>query len=212
MHYRLHYPAFAMTLVVVLLASCINGTVSRIVADGNAAYCTHSGGTVESRSPYYGTNGSDPLRLAGSHQFCRFTAADHSKLLVSLDTLYAEQPTLAALAYQSATPLKEGQPSTNPSSLYCSQLGGTDQVGGVNAAGGGWAVDGKLDDVVAICVFPDFSAIDSWGLTYHSNGTIRGADLSQLFRFQPMNQLTTLRTRVTNAFDRKTLRSDLFAV
>ena len=35
-----------------------------------------------------------------------------------------------------------------------------------------------------MCVFPDLSSIDSWGLTYHSDGTIRGADLTDLFRYK----------------------------
>jgi hypothetical protein len=34
-----------------------------------------------------------------------------------------------------------------------------------------------------MCVFPDLSSIDDWGLTYHSNGIIRGRDLTDLFRF-----------------------------
>jgi len=40
-------------------------------------------------------------------------------------------------------------------------------------------------DPISMCVFPDLSIIDSWGLTYHSNGTIRGADLSSLLRYRP---------------------------
>jgi hypothetical protein len=36
-----------------------------------------------------------------------------------------------------------------------------------------------------MCIFPDLSSIDSWGLTYHSEGTIRGADLTDLLRYKP---------------------------
>jgi hypothetical protein len=36
-----------------------------------------------------------------------------------------------------------------------------------------------------MCVFPDLSSIDSWGLTYHAGGVVRGADLGPLFRYQP---------------------------
>ena len=36
-----------------------------------------------------------------------------------------------------------------------------------------------------MCVFPDLSSIDFWGLTYHAGGTVRGADLAPLFRYQP---------------------------
>jgi putative hemolysin len=150
-----------------------------------ATYCTQSGGAVETRYPFYGTNGSNPLQLAGSMQVCVFTSKDdESKILIAVDTLYAEQPSLAASAYLGKPPLKRGQPSANPSSIYCSQLGGTDAFGGVSASGGGWARDGGAD-AIAMCVFPDRSTIDSWGLTYHANRTIRGADLTNLLRYKP---------------------------
>jgi putative hemolysin len=151
-----------------------------------AAYCAESGGVVETRYPFFGTGGAAPLQLAGSLDVCVFTSAqDGTRILVAADTLYAEQPTLAALAYLNPPPMQGGgQPSANPSSLYCSQLGGTDLFGGVNAAGGGWGKEGGADSV-ALCIFPDLSSIDSWGLTYHSDGVIRGADLSDLLRYQP---------------------------
>jgi hypothetical protein len=72
----------------------------------------------------------------------------------------------------------------NPSSVYCTQLGGTDAFGGVSAVSGGWSLEGAAD-TVGLCVFPDLSVIDAWGITYHSDGTIRGADLTNLFRYQP---------------------------
>jgi len=74
----------------------------------------------------------------------------------------------------------------NPGSLYCSQLGGTDLFGGVNANNGGWVSDDKNDpfNPLETCIFPDLSTIDSWGLTYHANGTIRGTDLSKVIRYQ----------------------------
>jgi hypothetical protein len=36
-----------------------------------------------------------------------------------------------------------------------------------------------------MCVFPDLSIIDSWGLAYHTMGTVRGANLESVFRSQP---------------------------
>jgi hypothetical protein len=39
-----------------------------------------------------------------------------------------------------------------------------------------------------MCVFPDMSTIDSWGLTFRSDGVIRGADLTELLRYQPEEQ------------------------
>jgi hypothetical protein len=44
------------------------------------------------------------------------------------------------------------------------------------------ATDDPIDQVVAMCVFPDGSMIDEWGIAYMSDGTVRGADLSSLFR------------------------------
>ena len=73
----------------------------------------------------------------------------------------------------------------NPASVYCSQLGGSDLFGGKNAAGGGWVdTSDQTFKTVEACVFPDLSIIDSFGLFYHSNGTIRGIDLSTVLRYE----------------------------
>jgi len=45
---------------------------------------------------------------------------------------------------------------------------GTDLFGGVNNIGGGWVSDSNLEYAVDLCVFPDLSSIDAWGLLYHS--------------------------------------------
>jgi putative hemolysin len=176
-------------MVVLLLAGCVpvpagdpTGSTSQ-TASGAEAYCTQNGGTVETRYPFYGTNSENPLQLAGSLKVCIFTAPDRSRILIALDTLYTDQPTLAASAYLAKAPMERTGSSANPSSIYCSQLGGTDAFGGVDASGGGWGrADGS--DVISLCIFPDLSSIDSWGLTYHSDGTIRGADLTDLLRYK----------------------------
>jgi putative hemolysin len=159
-------------------------------------FCAQAGGNVRVRYPAYGTNTSAPLRLAGERRFCEFTGEDGSSIVIAVDTLAAEEPTLAALAYLNPPPLDPGPPSGNPSSRYCSQLGGTDLFGGVSAAGGGWVLQDDpgagpapgappAGDVIAMCIFPDLSTIDSWGLTYHSSGIVRGADLEPLLRYRP---------------------------
>lgn len=164
-------------LVPFLLTACnqgAEGESSASLSSSSAAdYCRQSGGEVETRYPFYGTNQASPRQLSGSLEVCKFTAG-YSHIIISLDTLYTDQPTLAALAYRAQTPIEGGgTPSANPSSLYCTQLGGTDSFGGVSAAGGGWALaDGA--DAIALCVFPDLSVIDSWGITYHAEGTILG--------------------------------------
>jgi hypothetical protein len=76
----------------------------------------------------------------------------------------------------------ERPPSANPSSLYCTQLSGTNAFGSVSAAGGGWGLqDGS--DILSLCIFPDLAVIDAWGITYYVNGSIRGADLTDLLRY-----------------------------
>lgn len=149
-----------------------------------AAYCQKNGGKVETRYPFYDTNSQIPLKLAGSLEVCTFTAADQSRIIIDLNTLYTDRPTLAVSAYHAKPAVEPSSTSSNPSSVYCSKLGGTDLFGGVNAAGGGWGLqDGS--DIISLCVFPDLSAIDSWGLTYHAGGVTRGTDLAPLLRYYP---------------------------
>ena len=58
-----------------------------------------------------------------------------------LPELLRDEPTLAALAYLTPPALGAIPPGVNPSSVYCSQLGGTDAFGGVSAAGWGWVLE-----------------------------------------------------------------------
>lgn len=149
-----------------------------------AQYCVQSGGVVINRSPFYGTNGppSSWLRLMGERKFCQFTSAtDGSRIHITLETLYTTKPSLAALAYYNKPPLGTG--NGNPASFYCTELGGSDSFGGVNAAGGGWVGKNSIDEVLEACIFPDMSSIDSWGLTYNTEGIIRGIDLTTVMRY-----------------------------
>ncbi len=151
------------------------------VAGGSQAtkYCTQVGGVVEVRTPWYGTNGSSPLRLAGERNFCQFTASDGSRIHVEMGTLYTTNPSLAALAYYAM--VQPGSCSGNPASCYCSYLGGAEI--GQSGAGGGWVKEKTIDHVLEACIFPDMSSIDSWGLFYHSAGIIRGIDLNGVLRY-----------------------------
>jgi len=151
-----------------------------------AKYCIAKGGEVELRTPYYGTNNPNPLRLDGSRYFCQFTAKDGSRIHLLLTTLYSTKPTLAALAYYAQVPLGSGC-TGNPASCYCSLLGGTDLFGGINLAGGAWVLKGAIDEDLEACIFPDLSSIDSWGLAYHSAGIIRGKNLAKVLRYKNPN-------------------------
>lgn len=152
-----------------------------------AEYCMKKGGEVDIRAPYFNTNDDNRqnwLKLSGTRAFCKFTSkSDGSRIHVLLSTLYTKQPSLAALAYYSKTPYAGGC-NGNPASCYCSQLGGSDQFGGVNLNGGGWVkLSDPVDTVLEACVFPDMSTIDSWGLTYHQASIIRGKNLKGVLRY-----------------------------
>jgi hypothetical protein len=75
----------------------------------------------------------------------------------------------------------------SPGSCYCTQLGGTDLFGGINAAGGGWVNNADPNDVLDACIFPDLSSIDSYGLFYHSANIIRGKNLAKVLRYKNPN-------------------------
>lgn len=144
-----------------------------------AAYCAKNGGKVETRYPFYDTNSQNPLRMTGSLDVCTFTANDQTRIVIALDTLYTDQPTLAALAYL-AKPVVD---QSLPISEYCTKLGGSDQFGMENDAAGGWGNrDGS--DVISLCIFPDLSVINTDGLAYHAYGIIHGADLAPLLRYK----------------------------
>ena len=57
----------------------------------------------------------------------------------------------------------------------------------------GWVnTDEPVFKVMVLCVFADDSAIDAFGLWYHANGAIRGADLATKFRYQPGDELPAM--------------------
>jgi len=148
-----------------------------------AAYCKQTGGEVEVRRPVYGSNSSNLLFLAGERAFCQYTnKKDGSRIHILLETLYTTKPSLAALAYILKPTI--GSCSGNPASCYCTLLGGSDQFGGTAGAGGGWYNKKSVDQTLEACIFPDMSSIDSWGLTYHADGIIRGINLQKVMRYK----------------------------
>jgi len=162
----------------------------RVVRELEVAAVGQRGGEVQNRTAFWGTNGdqADWLPLAGSTTMCRFQADDEAKsrIYVDLTTLSSQRPTLAGLAYLSKIPMPSVTGGANPATLFCKNLGGSSTFGSAGAAGGGWVAKDDPDDVVvALCVFPDLSFIDEWGLAYHSDGTIRGTDLATAIEYQP---------------------------
>jgi putative hemolysin len=185
--------AAALGLTTLLIAGTAAAAVAQTreeragSADGTAAardYCVSVGGQVVERHATWDTNAdqSQWQGLGRTMETCRFETDDDSRIHVDLQTLYSEQLSLAAAAYLAMIPMAQELPAGNPATAYCADIGGTSTFGN-SAAGGGWVwLDDPVDVVVAMCVFADGSAIDEWGLAYHSGGVIRGADLAPLFR------------------------------
>ena len=106
--------------------------------------------------------------------FCEFTAEDAgSSISVPPDVLAANGPTLAVIAYTYPPTFVSTGSTANPSYLYCDQLGGTINFGNTSATGSGWVLEDDATDVRTYCVFADGSMIDSFGLFYKSDRTIR---------------------------------------
>ena len=151
-------------------------------------YCRSTGGSVQMRTPEYGTNGGTPLVLAGPREFCQYSSADGTtQISVLLTTLLATKPSLAVLAYYGKPRANLRKCEGGPGSCYCSDIGGTDSFGGITAAGGGWVLSSNVNDVLDLCVFPDLSAIDAYGIFYHSHHIIRGQNLNHKFRYPNPN-------------------------
>ncbi|MEV8019749.1 hypothetical protein AB0O76_26020 [Streptomyces sp. NPDC086554] len=149
----------------------------------DATWCTEQGGSPQQQVPYYTKTGTQIVQLGGEREMCVFTGEDGTKITIGADTLAADKPTLAALAYIHKPADPGGHPG-NPSIGYCESINGTAMYGPKATDGGGWAEKGETDasKVVAACMFGDGSVIDAWGLKYHTGGVIRGADLTKKFR------------------------------
>jgi len=160
--------------------------------DDARQYCKDSGGQAEVAHPYFGTNNSRPkwIALARSTELCRFEsgaagAPDSTRIYVDLDTLYSTEPTLAGVAYLSKVPPQTGKvPSANPATVNCAALDGSSQFG-LAGSSGGWVTDDRPDEVFNLCVFPDLSFIDEFGIFYCAGGVVRGQDLSKVMRYHP---------------------------
>ncbi len=78
------------------------------------------------------------------------------------------------------------QPSANPADYNCTNgLGGTTSWGNDNVSGGWVDASQPVFTVMDECVFPDFSAIDAFGIFYYADGAVRGADLATKMRYHP---------------------------
>jgi hypothetical protein len=177
-----------LTGLALLLAAPIAAHARDDAGISPTAWCNKTEGAVQTRIPEYGTNGGSPLALAGPRQFCQYLSKDGTTQIdVLLTTLFTTKPTLAAIAYYAEVPFNGANCTGSPGSCYCSQIGGTDLFGGINAAGGGWVLSTNQNDVLDACIFPDLSSIDTYGLFYHSAGIIRGRNLEHRLRYKNPN-------------------------
>ena len=159
-------------------------------------YCTDQGGRLVDRQAIWNTNADPPawLRLANHLTLCEFESGQGdatTRISVDLVTLSSTEPTLAAIAYLSkAPPTLPRQPSANPADYNCQEgLHGSSTFGN-GLSGGGWVnEDEPVFKVMNLCVFPDLSAIDAFGILYYSQGTVRGVDLATKLRYQPGDRL-----------------------
>jgi putative hemolysin len=184
-----HVPA-ALTVSLALAAATFFAPLTVAQEDPAAAeWCASHGGTVVDRYPASNASSDKPVAFGSPIRFCEFTGGEDadppdSRISIRLTTLASDEPSMAATAYLTKPPMPESGGSANPASIYCADLGGA-EIGGVLAPDGGWVNLEDLSDTIQMCVFPDLSVIDSWGLAYHTMGTIRGADLEPLFRWKP---------------------------
>lgn len=172
---------FPLALSLVLGPSQVKGqSLKEEVSDRAVAYCQEQGGFVETRYPAYSNPSNRPTRLAGSHPFCRFSnARNATSVWVAIDTLYATEPTLAAIAYRAAAPHdRTSATGQNAAAAYCAQVGGTSGNGGGEVV---WVLETAPANTIAMCVFPDRSMMDVQGLAFRAQRIIRGADLNRLF-------------------------------
>jgi putative hemolysin len=183
---RFHALLAVVALAVVSAGSLSWGTATAQEEPSGTAWCARHGGKVVARYPARNVSSGSPVALSHAVRFCEFTGGDgadppDSRISVRMTTLAASELSMAASAYLTKPAMPESGGSANPASVYCASLGGA-EIGGVLAPDGGWVNTIHADDVVQMCVFPDLSIIDSWGLAYHTMGTIRGANLGPLFR------------------------------
>jgi hypothetical protein len=162
-------------------------------------YCTDKGGMLVDRTAIWNTNADADaqLPLAGKMTFCEFESGkgqQATRISVDLTTLSSEQPTLASVAYLSKVgPVMPPTPGQNPGAYDCNTgLGGAGTFGNT-ASGGGWVDESQpVFKVMNLCFFADGSAIDEFGIMYYAAGTVRGADLAPLFRYQPGDKLPAM--------------------
>jgi putative hemolysin len=174
------------TVILFFLAALVSRVAGQnatpdVSADA-AGYCTKQGGKVVIRYPALRTSTpKEAVHFAGVREFCEFKDKDGGLASLPIGILYADQPTLAVLAYLTAPAFKPVGSTANPSYFYCQQLNGAINFG--TGGESGWVNNADPQDIINPCVFADGSMIDAWTVFYKSDSTIRGVDLTKHFRW-----------------------------
>ncbi|MFD8309050.1 DUF333 domain-containing protein [Streptomyces sp. NPDC059690] len=147
------------------------------------SWCTAKGGKpVDYSYSHRHTNRSLPASPGGHTLMCEFTnTKDDTSITVAADTLTADTPTLAALAY-TFKPKKRPWTGGNPATQYCTDLGGSVQFGDDGSRAPSQRKNPAPDQFIGMCVFADQSMIDEWGLFSHLGDVMRGADLKDKWK------------------------------
>lgn len=160
-----------------LLALALAGSPAQAAPfqDAAARYCKATGGALETYRFYDGSGHA----YAKPAYVCNYPDASGTDpfghAIIDLATLYAQRPTLAALAYY-AKPPWDGKFKTTPAKDYCMQLGAMPSLQGQ------WSLQ-AFGDQIGMCMFEDGSYMEEWALFYNQAGTPRGVDLGTVMRF-----------------------------
>lgn len=160
--------------VAALLMVTAAGAQAAPAADA-VSYCKSTGGKVETYRFYDGAGHefAKPARVCNYPDASGTDPFGHA--LIDLATLYADKPTLAALAYY-GKPAWNGKLKTTPAKDYCLQLGAAPSFQGAWSLKPGGGQSG-------MCMFEDGSFMEEWTLFYNQAGTPRGVDLGTVMRF-----------------------------
>jgi putative hemolysin len=96
-----------------------------------AEWCASHGGTVVDRYPASMASTDAPISLGPPVRFCEFTGGEgadpaDSRISVRLTTLASSEASMAATAYLTKPAMPESGGSANPASVYCADLGGSE--------------------------------------------------------------------------------------
>lgn len=146
-------------VLVAMMMSLAAGAQAAPGGDPAVSYCKSTGGKVETYRFYDGAGHefAKPARVCNYPDASGTDPFGHA--IIDLATLYADKPTLAALAYY-GKPAWNGKLKTTPAKDYCVQLGA------IPAFQGSWSLK-PGGGQSGMCMFEDGSYMEEWALFYN---------------------------------------------